>query len=585
MFENHRYSQFAMIGINLFSGMILLVAAFTMTLVESTYKINDVLMYFYRLLPTFSFAHGLLQIANLEINQYLLNSVQRGGNPSNPVIYKPIDLQIAGTDVLYLAIECVAYSLLLVFLQNRYRVGVVNCSCNCLKACTSCRKPAVESEKADSANNGPEEDADVVQEASRIDGLVSSGDLNVKSENRLESGFAFDDAVILHNLRKVYPARNGKQKEKVAVKSLSLGIHRNECFGLLGINGAGKTTTLSILSGDFPPTSGEAFIDNCDVVSNLSQAQKRFGYCPQFDAIFDLLTAREHLQFYGRMKGVPENVLDVVVENKIQELGLSLHADKMAGGYSGGNKRKLSVAMATIGKPSVVFLDEPSTGMDPVSRRFMWDVISMIAERSSVILTTHSMEECEALCSRIGIMVDGGLRCLGTSQHLKNVYGSGYQLEINVKVPTSVNVEETLKKWNLNDNSTVTDNEVRHTIGDSLFEKCFSETGSANLLYQQLIHGKGSVEAKSLAEWYYVEMAQENIEKVLEEHFPGYGLLERQGVRFRYSLPAIDDLPLAKMFGIIETNRDICNIQGYSLGQTTLESVFNTFASKQDTTD
>jgi ABC-type multidrug transport system ATPase subunit len=107
--------------------------------------------------------------------------------------------------------------------------------------------------------------------------------------------------------------------------------------------------------------------------------------------------------------------------------------------FSGGNKRKLSVAIAMIGEPSIVFLDEPSTGMDPVARRFMWEVITDIVtkrEKCSVILTTHSMEECEALCTRIGIMVGGKLRCLGSSQRLRNQYGHGYQIEINLAIPT-----------------------------------------------------------------------------------------------------------------------------------------------------
>jgi len=108
-----------------------------------------------------------------------------------------------------------------------------------------------------------------------------------------------------------------------------------------------------------------------------------------------------------------------------------MYADKPCKTYSGGNKRKLSVAMSLIGNPSVVFLDEPSTGMDPVSRRHMWDFISATMAGRSVILTTHSMEECEALCSNVGIMVDGRLRCLGSTQHLKNRYSTGYQLDIN----------------------------------------------------------------------------------------------------------------------------------------------------------
>jgi ATP-binding cassette subfamily A (ABC1) protein 3 len=130
--------------------------------------------------------------------------------------------------------------------------------------------------------------------------------------------------------------------------------------------------------------------------------------------------------------------VDAAVNAKIAEMGLTEYADRAAGTYSGGNKRKLSVALAMIGDPSIVFLDEPSTGMDPVARRFMWEVISDVVcrrEKCSVILTTHSMEECEALCTRIGIMVGGILRCLGSSQHLRDRFGHGIQIEMGLNLP------------------------------------------------------------------------------------------------------------------------------------------------------
>jgi ABC-type multidrug transport system ATPase subunit len=126
-------------------------------------------------------------------------------------------------------------------------------------------------------------------------------------------------------------------------------------------------------------------------------------------------------------------------------MGLTEYANRSAGTYSGGNKRKLSVAIAMIGEPSIVFLDEPSTGMDPVARRFMWEIISDIVtkrEKCSLILTTHSMEECEALCTRIGIMVGGVLRCLGSSQRLRSKYGHGFQFEIGMVIPAAELIAE-----------------------------------------------------------------------------------------------------------------------------------------------
>ena len=148
--------------------------------------------------------------------------------------------------------------------------------------------------------------------------------------------------------------------------------------------------------------------------------------------IFDLMTARETLWFYGRIRGIEPSVLKERVETLINQVGLTHFADRTSGTYSGGNKRKLSLAVSLIGSPRVLLLDEPSSGMDPFARRQMWDVIAAVSEDRSVVLTTHSMEECEALCTRIGIMVDGSFRCLGSSQQLKDRYGSGYQIEIRM---------------------------------------------------------------------------------------------------------------------------------------------------------
>jgi ABC-type multidrug transport system ATPase subunit len=183
---------------------------------------------------------------------------------------------------------------------------------------------------------------------------------------------------------------------------------------------------------------GEAFIAGLNLSTNVHSCRRKIGFCPQFDALFELLTGREHLMLYARIKGIAEKDIARVVEGKLKDMALVEYADRAAGTYSGGNKRKLSVAIAMIGEPSIVFLDEPSTGMDPVARRFMWEVITDIVtkrEKCSVILTTHLMEECEALCTRIGIMVGGKLKCLGSSQRLRTRYGRGYQIEITYKIP------------------------------------------------------------------------------------------------------------------------------------------------------
>ena len=176
-----------------------------------------------------------------------------------------------------------------------------------------------------------------------------------------------------------------------------------------------------MLTGDVRITSGKAKIMNYDVEKSLDNARKHYGYCPQDDGIDPLLNSYEQLELYGRLRGLSKQ--DVAISSKylITALGLTRYATKRCGTYSGGNKRKLSTAVALIGNPDVVFLDEPTSGMDPGARRQLWKLIINITHMGkSVILTSHSMEECEALCTRLAIMVNGNFTCLGSLQHLKN---------------------------------------------------------------------------------------------------------------------------------------------------------------------
>uniref|UniRef100_A0A671KV51 ATP-binding cassette sub-family A member 2 n=1 Tax=Sinocyclocheilus anshuiensis TaxID=1608454 RepID=A0A671KV51_9TELE len=277
---------------------------------------------------------------------------------------------------------------------------------------------------------------------------VEDDDVDVACERRrVLRGDADNDMLKIDNLTKVYKSR--KMGRILAVDRLCLGVRPGECFGLLGVNGAGKTTTFKMLTGDESTTGGEAFIQGHSILRELLCLQQSIGYCPQFDALFDDLTAREHLELYTRLRGIPWKDEERVVRWALEKLELSKYADKPAGTYSGGNKRKLSTAIALIGYPSLIFLDEPTTGMDPKARRFLWNLIlDIIKTGRSVVLTSHSMEECEALCTRLGIMVNGRFKCLGSIQHLKNRFGDGYMITVRTKTTTSI--KEVIRFFNRN---------------------------------------------------------------------------------------------------------------------------------------
>ncbi|KAH9249115.1 hypothetical protein BASA81_013188 [Batrachochytrium salamandrivorans] len=202
-------------------------------------------------------------------------------------------------------------------------------------------------------------------------------------------------------------------------------------FGLLGPNGAGKTTLISILTGLYPASSGEATLAGFNIKTDTSHVYRNIGICPQFDILWEELTVSEHLYFYARLKGVPKNREKEAVDIAIRNVALIGFENRLSKGLSGGEKRRLSIAIALIGNPKVVFFDEPTTGLDPEVRRLIWGIINEAKAGKTIVLTTHSMEEAEALCQRIGIMAKGTLRCLANPIRLKQLYGAGFKLFFN----------------------------------------------------------------------------------------------------------------------------------------------------------
>jgi len=177
-------------------------------------------------------------------------------------------------------------------------------------------------------------------------------------------------------------------------------------------------------------TSGRAFVGGVEIGRDVFALQQRLGLCPQFDVLYPDLTVEEHLLFYVRLKGFPQAQERLHVAQLIDEVGLSAERRRLASALSGGQKRRLSIGIALAGNPAVVLLDEPSSGLDPGSRRAVWEVIKRAREHRCFLLTTHSMEEAEVLCTRIGIVVSGQLKCLGTSRHLKTRFGQGFKLDV-----------------------------------------------------------------------------------------------------------------------------------------------------------
>jgi ATP-binding cassette, subfamily A (ABC1), member 3 len=176
-----------------------------------------------------------------------------------------------------------------------------------------------------------------------------------------------------------------------------------------------------------------------DIKRNFEHVRRFMGYCPQMNMLVDNLTVEETLFYYANLRGIDKSLQGELIKESIANLELEEYAHVQAYQLSGGNKRKLQVAIAILGSPQIVLLDEPSAGMDPAARNQMWKVIQKIVQSktSSVILTTHSMAEAESVSQKIGIMTKGGVfKCLGTPQHLKDKFGRGFVIEIKAKIPS-----------------------------------------------------------------------------------------------------------------------------------------------------
>ena len=210
-----------------------------------------------------------------------------------------------------------------------------------------------------------------------------------------------------------------KYKDVIAVNNLNMEVKQGELYALLGINGAGKTTTIKMLSCLTTPTSGEAYLNEKSVVKDVNEVKKIIGVSPQETAIAPNLSVKENLELMCGIYGFSKEKIKIKVAELMEQFELNSIEKKKAGKLSGGWQRRLSIAMALIGEPEILFLDEPTLGLDVIARSELWDTIRTLKGKITIILTTHYMEEAEALSDRIGIMKNGKLLVVGTAEELK----------------------------------------------------------------------------------------------------------------------------------------------------------------------
>ncbi|KAG0215083.1 ATP-binding cassette sub- A member 1 [Mortierella sp. NVP41] len=303
------------------------------------------------------------------------------------------------------------------------------------------------------------EDSDVVAERERAVNCQSEVAIRISNLTKTytKSGPGFFKNLYLFLCCCCSPKRRRSNKiENRAVDRLNLLTEPNELFALLGQNGAGKSTTMQMLYGVTTPASGNAFLFNKSIKTDMQTIRSTMGVCPQHDVLFNDLTCWEHMQLYAGIKDLPAEALlasfegadatESVKENtrerhtwirsRLEAVQLWKDRDTMAGRLSGGMKRRLSTIISTIGDPNVLILDEPTTGMDPVHRRHVWTFLAQFKRGRSILLTTHSMEEADALGDKVAIMVSGHLKAIGNTTRLKNKFGNGYRVELALGHPT-----------------------------------------------------------------------------------------------------------------------------------------------------
>ena len=555
IFKSEFVGQITVLLINLIFGSVFGIAVIIMRIYDKLVKYANRLAYFLRIVPSFCFCYGYNQlirkyeIFNLDkdIESYEYNFLFTENDVNENIISKTH----VGADFIYLPIEIGFYLLLFIILEI-----VLNNKC--------CNK---------NVNLNNEE-------------YKVRSDINLQS-SRIESQDKLY-AIKVQNLVKSY--YNNCCNKINAVRNISFNLDSGEIFGFLGVNGAGKSTTFKCLSHEIFPSYGKIYINGLDITQNFNKVRNLIGYCPQFDAIFDYLTVYENLEFYGLIKGAKKEKLDIIINALIEEINLAEFKNKISGTLSGGNKRKLSVAISLICNPPIILLDEPSAGMDPEARRHMWKAIynvSLNRKKSTIIMTTHSMEEAESLCKRIGILVEGQFKCLGTSDEIKDKYGYGFEFNLQIKEPE---IDELFLKYRIDlDNINV-------IIDKNSFVECFNKYNLEKYINQfnrelfgskiiEEVSSRGHIKLNKILLALYYPTCALGIIKLIKEYFNKIKCVYFKDNNFLFQIErnkSIEEKSIGFLFGLIENNKSQFKIGQYSLQYSSLEQIFNKFAMENE---
>ena len=585
IFQKEGAGQTMIILVNLIIGALGGTAIFIMRMYKKLAIYGKSISKVFRIIPSFCFCYGY----NTLLNRYFIFATDlelkldyiKDWTTAYSIVLgskKPSDvlkMKYLGSDCVYLAVESIVYLLILVFCENFEKL---------FSFCFTI---------SSNIHNTEEDGVNAISIPNNVnDTYVRNEIIKAKNQNNTNK-YAIKIISLVKTYYggpfgfKIFDSYFGSTK---AVREISLCLDYGECFGFLGVNGAGKTTIFKCLSKEILRTYGKIYIDNKEINQDFDKVRSLIGYCPQFDAIFEYLTVYENLEFYGIIKGAKKHNLKSIIYALMEEMNLIDFKDKVSGSLSGGNKRKLSVAIALICNPPIILLDEPSTGMDPEARRFMWGVIhrlSLNQKKSTIIMTTHSMEEAETLCKRIGILVNGQFKCLSTSDEIKEKYGYGFEVNIQINNP---NLNQLYEKYNISEE----EKNIQINMGniEAYLQKLNLEKYTSQL-NKQLLGGKiieeieacGYVYLPRIISWvYYIENAL-NMINIILKYFPEIHCIDYGENNMVFKIKRNKDegeKSIGFLFGIIEENKIKFNIEQYFLQLTSLEQIFNIFAKESE---
>ena len=556
LFDSESNAQNGIILLNFLLGALGSTVLLLLRALDNIKGVAKILQNIISILPSFCFNFGYSLLLN-KIIIYVIDYPDEWYFFEDSVLLKKFNLLLS--NIIYLCVEFVLYS---------FALGLIELF-------------SYSSMKVDDSKLTTEiKDSQVLQEIK----IANQESIGITDENGKSNKSEF--AIRIKNLKKNF-STGICSKPMAAIKNMNFCVQPGECFGLLGLNGAGKTTTFKCITQELSPTHGKIYINGRDMRNNFSELSSVFGYCPQFDAIFEYMTVYENLEFYGKIKGIKQEYLEKVINAMIQEMSLSEFTNKMSGRLSGGNKRKLSVAISFLCSPPIVLLDEPSTGMDPEARRFMWAVIHKIStkgKKASVIMTTHSMDEAETLCKRMAIMVNGEFVCLGRADQIKEKYGYGYEIEIRIKPLSENKFEKILTEYGLGKNMKINMDNINiilNKLGKNNYINELQKGRFGSKIIRD-IQINNEIPIRALVSWtFFVNNALKFIKKS-EKYFEKIILTEHIDNNFLFKMKKNNNTKsIGFFFGLFESNKDNCYVTEYSIQQTSLEQIFNMFEDKQ----